>query len=95
MEFAYIVISMSKIVKSKLKALIGYTLSIIIFMWFFINHSENWRLLLFGVFFLILNFVHVFTLLDIEIRVPISRKWYYILLTALTIGFLILLIKYL
>jgi hypothetical protein len=34
-------------------------------------------------------------LLDIKIGIPISRRWYYILLTALTIGILVLFIKFL
>jgi hypothetical protein len=86
---------MDKRVKSKLLALLGYSLSIIIIQRFFIPKLDEWRWVLFGVFLIILNLIHVITLLDIKIRIPISRRWYNILLTALTIGILILFLSFL
>lgn len=79
----------------KLWALLAYTFGIIIIQWFFIHNLENWRLVLFGIFFFILNLAHVFTILDIKIQFPFSRRWYYILLSAFTIGFFIFILKYL
>lgn len=79
--------------RSKIWALLAYTFGIIVIYRFIIRYSDDWRWVLFGVFLTLMNLLHVFPLLDIKIRFPISRKWYYILLTALTIGILVLIIK--
>jgi len=86
---------MDKKVKLKLWALLEYTLLIIIIQWIFIYHSNDWKQVLFGIFFLLMNLFKVCKLIDIEVRIPITRKWYYILLIIFTIGFLFVSIKYL
>jgi hypothetical protein len=95
MESVYISIYMDKKIKSKLWALLEYTLLIFIIQWIFIYHSNDWRWVLFGIFFLLMNLFKVCKLLDIELQISISRKWYYILLIIFTIGFLFMSIKYL
>jgi len=86
---------MNQKLKSKLWTLWSYTLSIVIIQWLITSHSDNWRVVILAVLLAILSLVHVFRLLDIEMQFPFSRKWYYIFLIALTIVFLIFLIKYL
>ena len=84
---------MDKKLYTKIWALMGYTLGIIIIQSIFASKLENWLWILVGIFLILLNLFHVLTLLDIKIRVPISRKWYYVLLVTFTTGLLILFIK--
>lgn len=93
MGVAYISNYMDKRVKSKLLALLGYSAGIIFIQQFLISKLDDWWRILFGVFFIMVTLFQALKLLDIEIRIPISRRWYYILLTAMSVGFLILFIK--
>src|SRR5215203_3311468 len=95
MEFAYISNLMGERKKSKILALLGYSLGIIIFQSFVIPKLDEWRSILLGAFLLIMMLFQSLVLLDLDFRLPISRRLYYILLTVLTIGILIMFLRFL